>query len=338
MSKNRGDSPKAKLRRDRIRREKHAQRAGPPARDGAPYRGPEHPFAAERALREVQALLEGQHFESIDEANARLAEITAGGRLSQLAEAWKRDDPKWRAQELAYDALETDSLVEALRLVNEAQELDPDCTDAQRLMVSILPASPENKLDLMREVVEKAEYNLGEAFFQEHMGHFWGTISTRPYMRAKQHLGELLVETGQLAEAAGVFERMLELNPTDNQGMRYPLLALYLAAQQAESAGHLMSRFPGEEKFLASFAWARVLERWLSGKLDEAAAALARARTVNPFAERYISGIRELPAETPEYFKPGDETEAQVCARELATAWERNPAFREWLRAQCNLK
>jgi len=199
MSRNRGDSQKAKLRRDRIRREKHAERAGPPARDGAPYRGPEHPFAAERALRGMQALLEGQRFKSIDEASARLAEITSGGRLSQLAEAWKQDDPKWRAQELAYDALETDSLVEALRLVTEAQELDPDCTDAQRLMVSILPASPENKLDLMREVVEKAERNLGEAFFLEHMGHFWGTMSTRPYMRAKQHLGELLVETGRLA-------------------------------------------------------------------------------------------------------------------------------------------
>ena len=261
MSKSRGDSQKAKLRRDRIRREKHAQRAGPPARDGAPFRGPEHPFAAERALRQIQALLEGQRFESIDEANARLAEITAGGRLSQLAGAWKQDDPKWRAQELAYDALETDSLEEALRLVNEAQDLDPDCIDAQRLMVSILPASQENKLDLMREVVEKAEHNLGETFFQEHMGHFWGTVSTRPYMRAKQHLGELLVETGRLAEAAGVFERLLELNPTDNQGMRYPLLALYLANQQAEKAGQLMSHYPGEEKFLASFAWARVLER-----------------------------------------------------------------------------
>jgi tetratricopeptide (TPR) repeat protein len=338
MSKNRGNPQKAKFRRERIRREKHAERAGPPAPDSAPFRGPEHPFAAERSLREMEALLEGQNFESIDEANARLAEITAGGRLSQLAGAWKQDDPKWRAQELAYDALETDSLEEALRLVNEAQELDPDCTDAQRLMVSILPASQENKLDLMREVVEKAEHNLGETFFQEHMGHFWGTVSTRPYMRAKQHLGELLVETGKFEEAAGVFERILELNPTDNQGMRYPLLALYLAGRQPEKAGHLMARFPGEEKFLGSFAWARVLERWLSGKLDEAAAALARARTVNPFAERYISGVRALPAETPEYFKPGDETEAQVCARELSLAWERNPAFREWLRAQCNLK
>jgi tetratricopeptide (TPR) repeat protein len=153
-------------------------------------------------------------------------------------------------------------------------------------------------------------------------------------MRALQHLGELLVEIGRPAQAAAVFERLLELNPTDNQGMRYPLLGLHLAAQDHEKADNLMARFPGEEKFMASFAWARVLERWLSGSPDEAAAALARARIVNPFAERYISGLRAVPKQTPDYFKPGDETEAQVCARELSMAWERNPAFREWLRTR----
>lgn len=334
MSRNRGDAHKAKLRRERIRRQKQAERAGPPVSETAPTRGPDHPFAAERALWQIQALLEGQQLKSIDEANARLAELTRGGRLSQLAGAWKQDDPKWRAQELAYDALETEHLAEALRLVNEALKLDPDCTDAQRLMVSVVASDPENKTGLMREVVEKAERNLGEDFFREHMGHFWGTVSTRPYMRALQHLGELLVETGRPAQAAAVFERMLELNPTDNQGMRYPLLGLHLAAQDHAKADKLMARFSGEEKFMASFAWARVLERWLSGSPDEAAAALARARIVNPFAEKYISGLRSVPMPAPEYFKPGDETEAQVCAQELSVAWEPNPRFREWLRTR----
>ena len=201
-------------------------------------------------------------------------------------------------------------------------------------MVSVVPSDPENKTTLMREVVEKAERSLGEDFFQEHMGRFWGTVSTRPYMRAMQHLGELLVETGKLAEAAAIFARMLELNPADNQGMRYPLLGIHLASQQPEKAGQLMSRFPGEEKFMACFAWARVLERWLTGDLKEAAAALSRARKVNPFAEPYVSGVRAVPRETPDYFEPGDESEARVCARELSMAWVGNPGFREWLRAQ----
>src|SRR5262249_44199104 len=228
----------------------------PPALDSGP--DPIHPFAAERSLREVQALLEGQQFESVDEINTRLEELTSGGRISEMAGAWKRDDPKWRAQELAYEALEADDIVEALRLAREATELDPDCTDAQRLIVSLLPMELDNRTQLMREVVDRAERNLGERFFEENAGHFWGTGSTRPYRLAKQHLGELLAEAGSNQEAMTVFERMLELNPTDNQGMRYPLLALYLATNQPVRAAVLLSRYPDEEKILCSFAWARV--------------------------------------------------------------------------------
>jgi len=191
-----------------------------------------HPFAAERSLREVEALLEGNQFQSVDEINTRLAELTSGGRISEMASAWKRDDPKWRAQELAYNALETDDFAEALRLAKEATDLDPDCTDAQRLMVSLLPMELDNRIQLMSEVVDRAERNLGARFFEEKTGHFWGRVATRPYMRAKQHLGELFAEAGRNEEAMAVFERMLELNPTDNQGMRYPLLALYLTTNE----------------------------------------------------------------------------------------------------------
>jgi hypothetical protein len=143
-----------------------------------------------------------------------------------------------------------------------------------------------------------------------------------------------LAESGSLEEAAAVFERMLELNPGDNQGMRYPLLGLYLAMKQPESAARVMSRYPDEERILGSFAWARVLERWFSGKFAEAEAALTRARKVNPFVEHYISGAQELPSEAPAYYRPGEDSEAQVCARELAIAWKSHPAFREWLLAR----
>jgi hypothetical protein len=136
----------------------------------------------------------------------RLAELARGGRISAMAGAWKQDDPKWRAQKLAYEALEADDIVEALRLAGEAQKLDPDCTDAQRFMVALLPMELDNRIQLMREVVDKAERNLGQSFFEEHTGHFWVTLSTRPYMRAQQHLGELLAEAGNLAEAIAVFD------------------------------------------------------------------------------------------------------------------------------------
>jgi tetratricopeptide (TPR) repeat protein len=288
----------------------------------------------ERQLRAIHAMMEGQKFQSIDEVNARMADLTGGGRLSGMAGAWKQDDPKWRAQELAYDALETGDVAEAIRLIGEALKLDPDCTDANRLMVSLLPATLENRIHLMREVVEKAELGMGDEFIEETLGHFWGVISTRPYMRAKQHLGELFVEAGKFDAAIEVFERMLELNTTDNQGIRHMLLGLYLATNRPEEASGVISRYAAEADFSATFAWARVLERWLRGEFAEAESALQRARKVNPHAEGYISGRRDPPPDPPAYYRPGDESEAQVCATELASAWDSHPRFREWLRAR----
>jgi tetratricopeptide (TPR) repeat protein len=239
MSTGRRDLHKAKLRRNRIRQKKHEQRTPVPFPRDVPFDPVpelEHPFGAERALWQIEALMEGEKFANVDEANARLEEMIGDGRLPERARAWKQDDPKFRAQDMTYDALETDDLGEALRLVHEALELDPDCTDAQRLMVALLPTSVENRLHLMREVVEKAERSMSESFVQKNTGHFWGMVTTRPYMRAKQHLGELLAETGDLEGAIATFERMLELNPKDNQGMRSPLLGLYLATNRPEAA------------------------------------------------------------------------------------------------------
>lgn len=57
------------------------------------------------------------------------------------------------------------------------------------------------------------------------------------------------------------------------------------------------------------------------------------ARKVNPFVERYISGAQELQSEASPYYRPGDESEARVCATELGVGWKSHPAFCEWLRA-----
>ena len=335
MSRQRQDPARARARRDRIRSEKHADPAGtPPARDPSLSPAPGRSFATERALRGVRALIEGQSFESTEDLNARLAELTRGGRISALANSWKQDDPNWRAQELAYDAMEADGPFEALRLVGEAQKLDPDCTDAQRLRVSLLPMELDNRIQLMRKVVDKAERNLGAAFFKENMGHFWEELSTRPYMRAEQHLATLLTAADRPEEAMVVYERMLELNPNDNQGIRYLLLSLHLAMKRPQAAGDLISSYPDEEEYSALFAWGRVLERWLSGQLADAESALERARNVNPFAEPYLAGTRRLPQKIPTSYRPGDDSEAQVTACELSEAWTRLPDFRKWLRAR----
>lgn len=285
-------------------------------------------------MLEMQTLIEGEQFGSIEEANRRLAELTKDGRLSQRARAWKQDDPKWRAQQLAYDALEVDNLPDALRLTTEAIRLDPDCTDAQRLQVSVAGGDAASKIRLMREVVARAERNFGEQFFQDTMGRFWGDVKTRPYLRAKLHLAELLAENGEEAEAIEVYQRIMELNAGDNLGARYRLLGLLLANKRSGEALQLLDRKPAEETVMGACAWARVLACWLAGDGENAAAALVRARRVNPYMESYAAGRRPIPRESPDYYTPGQETEAQVFAREQGFAWQRHPEAQRWLREQ----
>lgn len=49
----------------------------------------------------------------------------------------------------------------------------------------------------------------------------WGHIDNRPFLRCMHGLGLCLWRLERFAEAERVFERMLWLNPTDNQGVRF---------------------------------------------------------------------------------------------------------------------
>jgi tetratricopeptide (TPR) repeat protein len=49
----------------------------------------------------------------------------------------------------------------------------------------------------------------------------WGHIDNRPFLRCLQGYGLSLWRLKRFAEAALVFERMLWLNPSDNQGIRF---------------------------------------------------------------------------------------------------------------------
>lgn len=177
--------------------------------------------------------------------NDRLQALIQAGRIFELADARMASDPKWEAQNLAYDALEAGSAAEAIRLVNEALRLDPACVDSQRLTVMLSPLPADDRIELMRGIVESYEELTGRDFFDENKGRFWGVIETRPYMRAMQDLAEAYAGVERFDDAIEVYERMLELSSNDNQGVRDDLLGIYLAAGRAEEADAPLKRSPG---------------------------------------------------------------------------------------------
>jgi hypothetical protein len=49
----------------------------------------------------------------------------------------------------------------------------------------------------------------------------WGYIDNRPFLRCLQSFGLCLWRVGEFEQAEGIFRRMLWLNPSDNQSIRF---------------------------------------------------------------------------------------------------------------------
>ncbi|MFH0770885.1 MAG: tetratricopeptide repeat protein [Candidatus Peregrinibacteria bacterium] len=101
----------------------------------------------------------------------------------------------------------------------------------------------------------------------------WAWFENRPLMRALHHYAWLLWKFGQSEHAAMILRRILRMNPGDNQGIRYELLAIRLGlshetwddpffvkegpmAGQAWDAANISAWFEREaKKFPEEFNW-----------------------------------------------------------------------------------
>ena len=238
------------------------------------------------------------------------------------------------AQECYYDAMEARTDEEALRLLSRALELDPGNTDAWLVIMSHAPMlSADEEIGMLRKIVARAEERLGAQAFEEFAGHFWGFHETRPYMRARAALADALHRAGRIESAAAEVEGMLELNPGDNQGLRYRLLGVYLALGRMDDTRRLFGRYPDEFDFNTVFAWAKALERFMSGQPEEALKAVAAAEKQNGFSKSYLLGHRKSPKNLPDSYASGSKEEAACFAGDLQLAWNAHPAAKKWLAA-----
>jgi len=233
------------------------------------------------------------------------------------------------AQELAFKAMESTSEAQARKLATRALRLDPDCVDALVVMTELDARTPRERIEGLQKAVAAGEQSLGAKFIRENQGNFWLLIDTRPYMRALGMLAGALSAHGMRLDAIKVYEKMLTLNPNDNQGVRDPVLALYLEVGDLKSAAVVLSRYKRDAS--ANFAWARVLERLLAGDETGASNALAKARRANRHVELYMTMQKALPKEMPEMYSPGSEEEAVLCLNFLSGAWAAHRDATAWI-------
>ncbi|MGA2572200.1 MAG: hypothetical protein ABSF23_16965 [Terracidiphilus sp.] len=286
------------------------------------------PAAMEKMMREfVEMLGDEDGIVTKDDLNALLSSL--GGPSAHDRLSGREADAKDEAQQIAFDAMEAESEAQARKLAKRALKLDPDCVDALVVMTDLDARSQRERIQGLQKAIEAGERSLGAKFIGENKGHFWLLLETRPYMRALELLAGELKCAGLNADAIRIYERMLALNPNDNQGVRDPLLGLYLAASDLAGAGRLLKKY--KEDSMANFAWGRVLERFLAGDRSGARAALKKARAANRFVELYLTAQRPLPEDPPEMYSPGSEEEAVLCLSNLSGAWAEHKEAAFWL-------
>ena len=298
--------------------------------EAAPLMPFSDPRAMERVTQDLGRLLAEREFGSIEEADAFLENmLREGGGVLPSAPA--PTTPLERAQDLIYEAFETESSQKRVQLAKKALKVSPDCADAYVLLAEESAKSLQEAKDLYEKGVQAGERALGEETFEEEAEHFWGILETRPYMRAREGLAACLWELGEREEAIKHFWQMLELNPGDNQGIRYELAGWLLDEEMDEELGELLQRY--EEDASAFWVYTRAL--WMfrkEGATKEATAALKEAIETNPYVPLYLLGHKSLPGALPELIGFGDESEAVAYFARALSAWLRTPGALEWLR------
>ena len=238
-----------------------------------------------------------------------------------------------KAQEIMYDAWEAPTRQRAVALARKALEVSPDCADAYNLLAEEAAESLEEAIELYEKGVEAGERALGKKTFKEDVGHFWGLLETRPYMRARAGLAQCLREAGRHEEAVEHYWDLLRLNPNDNQGIRDLLMPCLIELGRDEDAEKLFKQFKGDG--MAVWMYSRALLDFRKhGDSPAAVKSLKAALGENKHVPSYLLGHKKMPRTLPSHYGFGDDNEAVLYAHGNRAAWKATPGALEWLAAK----
>ena len=219
-------------------------------------------------------------------------------------------------------------------LARKALEISPDCADAYVLLAEETSRSPQEACELYALGVAAGERALGAEFFQEEVGHFWGVLEARPYMRARAGLAQCLWVLGEQEAAVAHYREMLRLNPGDNQGVRYIMLESLLRMRRDDEAGRLLEDEEYRDDGSATWLYSRALLVFRQeGDGGESRRHLKEALKQNAHVPAYLLGRKRLPRQLPALIGFGDEPEAVDYAVGTLINWHQTPGALEWLAA-----
>ena len=226
----------------------------------------------EKAIREMQKFIEGYNNnlpECVTEKTAKTADD-----FLELAEY---------AEDVASE----------LKYARKALKLDPDNLDAERIVVE---NSSKDILDMVKKLRKAVEHGTKvmkkEGWLdEENIGHFWGLIETRPYMRLRHSYMTALLDCGMIGRAMEECEEMIRLCENDNIGVRYILMHIYAMLEEETKALELHKHYDEYEETQMLLPLSVLYFK--KENFDEASKHLKRLAKANKDTRKFFKGILE---------------------------------------------
>lgn len=268
------------------------------------------------SVEELNRYFVGRHLDDIDDEYQK---ITGG-------------DVKVQAENLLNEAMEelTPS-ADAVKLARQALSLYPNLPDAWILIGEHEASNPQEIIPYLEKAVEAGRQDLGEAFFKENQGHFWGVVETRPFMRAMAFLAQALWDVGREDESIEHYLECIKLNPNDNQGLRYALMGYLMIKDRMAEVDALFKQYKNDCGAMWEFTKALYLFKLHGKDSKKASKQLVAAITSNPHVPKYLMGKKKLPADSPDSYAFGSTEEAIAYAEDGLALWQRTPGALKWL-------
>ena len=178
----------------------------------------------------------------------------------------------------------------------------------------------EMTIEDYREYIDDFKKNVGEEFFKENEGNFWAIPETRTFMGCLFEQTLLFWQNNEKDKAIDQLKYLLKLNPRDDQGVRYVLLAYLLELDMLEDAQSLMMSYGDDYSTYWSFC-----ELLLDIKKQEDSAIIemefGMCVECNEYVVPYLIGDEKIPSDAVGSYDDGDRNEAIFYVQSAGDAW-----------------
>jgi tetratricopeptide (TPR) repeat protein len=274
---------------------------------------------------DLHRLLESQNFKTLEEAQKFMQSLIGKPIPSFPTEVLST---KEKAQDLIFEAYELSPVQGKLR-AETALYLDIDCIEAYEYLAS-LEDTAEIAIIFFEKGVSVGRKLYGGAYLKAHKGMFWGLHETRAFMRCLQQYADCLTHLGQISQAAAILEEMLQLNPNDNQGVRYQLLLLLLQLDEHKKFLKYDKMFIEDNMTAILFTRALFVFK-TEGENDRASEWLTKALKSNKHVAKKLLSPRPI-TELADAYTLGSEDEANFYASFAKDVWNSTKGAKDWLK------